>query len=101
MISLAGMLVIMLMVISVILFFHYVWNNVETVLTEGQIIAKKYEATQHRHYYVIAVHNDPVQYFEYDCTPEEWMMFQEGDIVECEVSYNEFNTIIKSIKKND
>ncbi len=101
MISLAGMLVIMLMVIGVILFFHYIWDNLQIIVTEGEIIAKKYEATQNRYYYVIAIHNDPIEYFEYDCLKTEWMMFKEGDTVECEVSYNEFNTIIKSIKKND
>lgn len=99
MVNLPGMILLMILLIGIVLILYYLWDKLEIIVTEGEIIAKKYEATQDRYYYVIAIHNDPIEYFEYDCLKTEWMLFKEGDIVECEVSYNEFNTIIKSIKK--
>ncbi len=99
--NLIAMILLMTLLIGITLILYYIWDNLQIIVTEGEIIAKKYEATQNRYYYVIAIHNDPIEYFEYDCLKTEWMMFKEGDTVECEVSYNEFNTIIKSIKKND
>lgn len=99
----SGMLIIIGLIILILLAFGKMYSLTMSLKTEGFLISKRYEAIQDRFYLVIEINSHDVfrDYLEFTLSKEEWMLYEDNDKLECQVEFNQYNSIIKSIKKYD
>lgn len=98
-----GMIIIAGLMIAILLAFGHVYSSTMSIKTEGFLISKRYEPIQDRFYLVIEINSHDVfrDYLEFTLSKEEWLSYNDGDKLECQVEFNQYNSIIKSVKKYD